>query len=60
MVDVELDASDRPHMLPRRKSTVRASRKGQGAADLRYHYARLGLTAGITRRLRCGRRLYAT
>ena len=61
MVDVELDASDRPYMLFSTQVDGRGLPRGQGGMDLRYHYARLGPDGWHTEEIAyAGRRLYAS
>jgi hypothetical protein len=60
MVDVELDASDRPYMLFSTQVDGRGLPPGQGGMDLRYHYARLGPDGWRHEEIaHAGRRLYA-
>jgi len=60
MVDVELDASDKPYMLFSTQVDGRGLPPGQGGMDLRYHYARLGPNGWHTEEIaHAGTRLYA-
>jgi len=60
MVDIRLDATDRPYVLFSTQVDGRGLPRGQGGMDLRYHYARLEATGWHEEEIAyAGRRLYS-